>query len=251
MRLTLIQLRCRPAMRWPSDPSLDHAASSGSDIGEAALWPGRKASRPCPRGRPNAVTASPVRPMNIRASSLRDEDLRLEASQQSLRRGEGQASLGRSDAQIYDIGEIMMPVDPHDVGAPFPTVSLHFHQTSRSKPGVYPQSQSKRRCLPPHANTHPRPALRLPPYPHFTGNSPRIAHRVYTRQTTNDALVGLLQMRVGAGSHDGPGGGLADGKKRSLIPIGSPRSGCSIEGAAGDLIQPDQKCSGHVAAFVH
>jgi hypothetical protein len=69
----------------------------------------------------NAATASAIRPANGMAPDLRGNDLLLTASQQPLR-------LGESQTQVGEIGEIIRPVDLHDMGAP---------PASRSKPRVY------------------------------------------------------------------------------------------------------------------
>jgi hypothetical protein len=86
-------------------------------------WPKSVATRALPAVLHMANTATPsaIRPPNGVASGLRGNDLLLEACQHSLRLGEGQT-------QIADIGKIIGPVDPHDVGAPLITISPDLHQ---------------------------------------------------------------------------------------------------------------------------
>jgi hypothetical protein len=124
MRLKLIQLWCRPAMRWPSNASLDPATSSTAKSGK----PHRNLTEkrryhmvPVVLHAANAATASTIRSSNGVAPGLRGNDLLLEACQQQLPVGQGQTKIG-------DIAEIIGPVDLHHVGALLLTTSLGFHQ---------------------------------------------------------------------------------------------------------------------------
>jgi hypothetical protein len=69
----------------------------------------------------NSATPSAIRPPNDVASGLRGDDLLLEACQHSLRLSKGQIQTG-------DIGEIIRPIDLHDVGVPLLTISPDLHQ---------------------------------------------------------------------------------------------------------------------------
>ena len=124
MRLKLIQFRCRPAMRWPADASLDRAtrgtAKSGKphrDLAEKR----RDRMVPVVLHVANAATASAIRPPDGVAPGLRGDDLLLEACQQLLPFGQGQTQIG-------DIAEIIGPIDLHDVRALPLTFSPGFHQ---------------------------------------------------------------------------------------------------------------------------
>jgi hypothetical protein len=123
MRLKLIQLWCRPAMRWPSNAGLDPATPSTAKSRKPHPDPTeqrRDRMLPIVLHAANAATASAVRPSHGVASGLRGDDLLLQACQQQLPVGQGQPQIG-------DIAEIIGPVDPHDVGALPLTISPSCH----------------------------------------------------------------------------------------------------------------------------
>jgi hypothetical protein len=111
MRLKRIQLWCRPTLQRPPDACLDPAArgtmKSGKPHRDLAEKRGDR-TLPVVLHMANTATPSTIRPPNGVASGLRDDDLLLEACQHSLRLVEGQTQIG-------DIGEIIGPVDLHDV----------------------------------------------------------------------------------------------------------------------------------------
>jgi hypothetical protein len=131
MRLKLIQLWSRPAMRWPSNAGLDLATPRTAKPGK----PNRDLAEkrryhvvPVVLHAAGAATASAIRSSNGVAPGLRGNDLPLEAAQQQLPFGQGQPSLACSVAQIGDITEIISAVDLHDVGALLLTTDPGFHR---------------------------------------------------------------------------------------------------------------------------
>ena len=93
MRLKLIQLRRRAAMRWPTmagfiaaAPATAKARKPYRDLAEKR----RDRMAPVILYSANLVTASAVRPPNGVALGLRRDDLLLEAGQQQLPFGQGQ-----------------------------------------------------------------------------------------------------------------------------------------------------------------
>ncbi len=149
MRLDLIQLRRRAAMRWPTMTSFVSAASSTAKPRK----PHRNLAEQCRDHMisvilhpADAATASAIRPPNGVASSLCGNHLLLKACQQQLPFGQGQTQTG-------DIAEIVGPVDRHDVGRLFLTASPFFHQSYNprhaSTPGQRPDTKiSLRRSHP-------------------------------------------------------------------------------------------------------
>jgi len=124
MRLDLIQLRCRAAVRWPAMASFVSAASSTAK----SRKPHRDLAEQ--RGNPmvpvifhpaNQATAAAIGSPNGMAPGLRGNDLLLETRQQQLPFGQGQTKSG-------DIAEIIRSVDRHDVGGLVLAVSPDFHQ---------------------------------------------------------------------------------------------------------------------------
>jgi hypothetical protein len=113
MGLKLIQFRCRSAMRWPADTDLDAVTRGTAKSGKSQRDLAEKR-----RYRviavvlhaANAPAAEAVRsPYGVVPDLLRDE-LLLDARQQQL-------SFGKGQAQIGDIAETIGPVNLHDVRA--------------------------------------------------------------------------------------------------------------------------------------
>src|SRR5689334_331160 len=124
MRLKPIQLRCRAAMRWPTMAGFVTAAPGTAKAG--------KSQRNLAKKRRNRVvsivlhlahsaTALASRPSKGVVPGLRSNDLLLQARQQPLPFGQGQAQVG-------DLTEIIRPVDRHDVYGLVLTVSRDFYQ---------------------------------------------------------------------------------------------------------------------------
>jgi hypothetical protein len=112
MRLKLIQLRRRPAMRWPTMASFVTTTPGTTKSGK----PYRRLTEkrrdrmvPVVLDLANAPTASAVWPPNGVPLGRRRNDLLLEASKQPLPFGQGQTQIG-------DIDEIIGPGDLHDIG---------------------------------------------------------------------------------------------------------------------------------------
>src|SRR5271169_6690673 len=131
MRLQPLQLWCRPAMRRPTIASLVSATPDAAksrkphrDLSEKR----RYRMVPVVFHAANVATASAIRSSNGMAPGLRGNDLLLEARQQQLR-------LGQGEAQIGEIAEIIGPVDLHDIGAmPSPSAPVFTNlkiQTTR------------------------------------------------------------------------------------------------------------------------
>lgn len=123
MRLKLIQLRCRPAMRWPADASLDPATTGTAKSREPHRDQAEKRRYrmvPIVLHVANAATTWATRPPNGVLPGLCGDDLLLEAGQQQLRFAQGQTEIG-------DIAEIIRPVDLHDVRAQPLALSPGFH----------------------------------------------------------------------------------------------------------------------------
>lgn len=151
MRLKPIQLRCRPAMRWPADASLDPATRGTAKS--------RKPHRDQAEKRRHATIPVVLHPTNVTAAwarrppsgmvpGLSGDDLLLDARQQPLR-------LGQSQTQIGDIPEIVGPVDLHDIHARPITLSPGFHHLHNprhaSTPGFREQTRKYR-----HGRLHPQ-----------------------------------------------------------------------------------------------
>jgi len=124
MGLKLIQLRCRSAMRWPANANLNAATGATAKSGKSRRDLAEKR-----RYRviavvlhaANAATAQAVRPPYGVVPGLRRDDLPLDACQQQLPFGQGQAQIG-------NIAEIIGPLDLHEVHAlPF-ALSSDLHQ---------------------------------------------------------------------------------------------------------------------------
>jgi hypothetical protein len=142
MRLKLIQLRRRPAMRWPSDASLDPAtrgtAKAGKPHRDLAEKRGYRVA-PVVLHPANAAAACAIRASNGMVPSLHSDDLLLEACQQPLRFGQGQTQIG-------DVAEVIGAVDLHDVCARSLALSANLYQSYN--PG--------------HAPPHPEQARKMP-----------------------------------------------------------------------------------------
>ena len=124
MRLKLVQLRRRPAMRGPTmagfvaaTPDTAKAGKPHRDLAEKR----RNRMVPVVLHTADLATALAVRPSNGVALGLRGNDLLLEARQQELPLGQGQTQVG-------DITEIIGSVDLHDVRGLLLTVSAGVHQ---------------------------------------------------------------------------------------------------------------------------
>src|SRR4051794_8987583 len=111
MRLKPVQFRCRSAMRWPSNASLDPATRGTARAGKPHpnLAEGRRDRMiPVVLHTASAATVRTIRPLNGVVPGLRVDDLLLNTRQQPLRFSQGQSPIG-------DIDEIIGPVDLHDV----------------------------------------------------------------------------------------------------------------------------------------
>jgi hypothetical protein len=109
MRLKLIQLWCRPAMRWPFDASLDPATSGMTESGKPHRDLAEKRRYrmvPVVLHAANATTALAVRSANSVTPDLGGNDLLLETRRQQLPVGQGQTQIG-------DIAETIAAVDRH------------------------------------------------------------------------------------------------------------------------------------------
>src|SRR5271166_378215 len=124
MRSKLVEFRRRPAMRWPTNASLDRTTPSTAKPGKShrdLAKMRRDRMVPVVLEVTNATTASALWPLNRVASGLGGNDLLLEARQHPLPVGHGQTQIG-------DIIEIIRPVDRHDVGKRLVAVSPDLHQ---------------------------------------------------------------------------------------------------------------------------
>ena len=124
MRLKLVEFRRRPAMRRPTNASLDRVTPSTAKTGKThrdLAKVRRDHMVPVVLYVANATAASALWPLNRVALGLRSNDLLLEASQHPL-------SVGHGQTQIGDIVKIIRPVDRHDVDKRRFTVSPDLHQ---------------------------------------------------------------------------------------------------------------------------
>src|SRR5271165_4264401 len=124
MRLKLVEFRRRPAMRWPTNASLDRATPSTAKTGKThrdLAKMRRDRMVPVVLQLTNATTASALWPLNRVAPGLGGNDLLLEACQYLLPVGHGQTQIG-------DIVKTIRSVDRHDVGKRLVTVSPDLHQ---------------------------------------------------------------------------------------------------------------------------
>jgi len=124
MRLQPVQLRCRPAMQWPANASLDPATRGTAKPGKPhcdLAEQRRHRMVPVVLQTPNPATARTTRPPNGVLPGLRGDDLPLNARQQPLRFGQGQTQVG-------DVAEIIGPSDFHDVRARLLALNPDLHQ---------------------------------------------------------------------------------------------------------------------------
>ncbi len=124
MRLKPIQLRCRPAMQWPSDASLDPATRGAAKPGKPQrdlAEQRRDRLVPAVLHTASAVTARAFRPPNGVIPGLRGDNLLLNTREQPLRFGQGQTQVG-------DVAETIGPVDLHDVRARPLALNPGIHQ---------------------------------------------------------------------------------------------------------------------------
>jgi len=124
MRLKPVQLRCRSAMRWPSNASLDPATRGTAKAGKPhcdRAEQRRHRMVPVVLHTANIATVWAARPPNGVLPGLRGDDLPLNARQQPLRFGQGQTQIGGID-------EIIGPSDLQDVRARPLALSPDFHQ---------------------------------------------------------------------------------------------------------------------------
>jgi hypothetical protein len=142
MRLKLIQLRRRPAMRWPSDASLDPATRGTAKAGKPHRDLAEKRGY---RVAPVVLHVADAAAVWANWASkgvvpgLRSDNLLLEACQQPLRFGQGQTQIG-------DVAEVIGAVDLHDVCARSLALSANLYQSYN--PG--------------HAPPHPEQARKMP-----------------------------------------------------------------------------------------
>jgi hypothetical protein len=123
MRLKLVEFRRRPAMRRPTNASLDRVTPSTAKTGKThrdLAKMRRDHMVPVVLYVTNATAASALWPLNRVALGLRGNDLPLEACQHPLSVGHGQTQTG-------DIVKIIRPVDRHDVDKWRFTVSPDLH----------------------------------------------------------------------------------------------------------------------------
>ena len=144
MRLKLIQLRCRLAMRWPADASLEPATRGTAisrkphrDLAEQR----RYATFPVVLHTAIAAIAPAIPPANRVLPGLRGDDLLLHVGQQQLRFGQGQTQIG-------NIAEIIGPDDLHDVRALPLTLSPGFHQPHNPRHAPTPGQKQQTRKYP-------------------------------------------------------------------------------------------------------
>src|SRR5271166_4076565 len=140
MRLKLIQLRCRPAMRRPVDASLDPATRGTAKSGKSHRDQAEKrrhATIPVVLHPTNVTAAWARRPPSGMVPGLGDDDLLLDARQQPLRLGQGQTQIG-------DILEIVRPINLHNIHASPITLSPGFHHLHNPGHASTPGSENRR-----------------------------------------------------------------------------------------------------------
>jgi hypothetical protein len=119
-----LAIGARPAMRWPTNASLDRTTPSTAKTGKShrdLAKMRRDRMVPVVLEVTNATTASALWPLSRVAPGLSGNDLLLEACHHPLPVSHGQTQIG-------DIVEIIRPVDRHDVGKRLVTVSPDLHQ---------------------------------------------------------------------------------------------------------------------------
>ncbi len=124
MRLQPVQLRCRSAMRRPSQASLDPAARGTAKPGKPhrdLAEQHRDRMVPVVLHTASAVTVRAFRSLNGVVPGLRGDDRLLNTRQQPLRFGQGQI-------QISYVAEVTGLVDLHDVRARPLAFTPNFHQ---------------------------------------------------------------------------------------------------------------------------
>jgi hypothetical protein len=112
MRSKPVEFRRRPAMRWPTNASLNRTTPSTAKTGKShrdLAKMRRDRMVPVVLQVTNATTASALWPQTRAAPSLGGNDLLLEACQHPL-------PVSHAQTQIGDIAEIIRSVDRHDVG---------------------------------------------------------------------------------------------------------------------------------------
>ena len=161
MRSQLVQLRCRPTMRWPADTRLGAATAS-------AAKPRQPHGHPAEQRRdlmkpPVLDVASPaagraIRPQNRMIVGLRGNHRLLNTRQKLL-------CLGQRQPQIRDIAKVVGPADLQHVDTPCPAVGPRFDQLQNPP---HPRSPSRQR---------PDRSYRFRPYPPSSGHSPATGRR--------------------------------------------------------------------------
>jgi len=124
MCLKPVQLRRRPAVRWPANASLDPAARGTAKAGKPHRDPAEQRRHrmvPVVLHTANAATMWAGRPPISMLPGLRGNDLPLNARKQPLRFGQGQS-------QVADVTEVTGLVDLQDVRARPLALSPGFHQ---------------------------------------------------------------------------------------------------------------------------
>lgn len=124
MRPKPVQLRYRPASRWPANTSLDPSTGGTAKAGKPyrhLAEERRHRMVAVVLHTANIATACAARPPNGVLPGLRSHDLPLNTCEQQLRFGQGQTQIG-------DIDEITGPVDLHDVHARTLAPSPDFYQ---------------------------------------------------------------------------------------------------------------------------
>ena len=162
MRSQLVQLRCRPTMRWPVDARLGAAAASAAKSRQ-------------PHGRPTEQRRDLVKPpvldvafpaagraiwpQNRMLVGLRGDHRLLNTRQKLL-------CLGQRQPQIPDIAKVVGPADLQHVDTPCPAVGPRFDQLQNPP---HPRSPSRQR---------PTGHTASVPIPPVFGHSPAVVSKL-------------------------------------------------------------------------
>src|SRR5690242_19021663 len=179
MRSELVQLRCRPTMRWPADARLGAATASAEKPRQPHGYPAEQrldVMKPPVLDVAFPSAGRAIRPQNRMVVGLRGNDRFLNTRQKLL-------CLRQRQPQIRDIAKVVGPADLQHLDTPCPAVGPRFDQL-QSPP--HPRSPSRQRPDRSYRFRPYAPSLRtLPPPSYSAGLSICWASSSSRRQTSH------------------------------------------------------------------
>ena len=140
MRSELVQLRCRPTMRWPADTRLGAATASAAKPRQPHGHPAeqrRDLTKPPVLDVASTAAGRAIRPQNRMIAGLHGNDRLLNARQKLL-------CLRQRQPQIRDIAKVVGPADLQHLEHSVPGCRSPFRPTAEPTSSTIPQPATTR-----------------------------------------------------------------------------------------------------------